>query len=123
MFRLLRHQGSRTRTCLCGQRRYDHHKSVMAIRREDINVWERRAPLAPRHIKEITNAGHKVLVQPSNRRAIHEKVDGKRRGLAGVKIEAELVLLWEDVHYRWTYLYRSEITFHQQNVVCPAKCS
>ncbi|TMS06000.1 Alpha-aminoadipic semialdehyde synthase, mitochondrial [Larimichthys crocea] len=45
----------------------------MAIRREDINPWERRAPLAPRHIKELTNAGVKVLVQPSNRRAIHEK--------------------------------------------------
>lgn len=74
MFRLLSHQGRRTRSCLSGQRRYEHHKCVMAIRREDINPWERRAPLAPRHVKEITNAGHKVLVQPSNRRAIHEKV-------------------------------------------------
>uniref|UniRef100_A0A665TQ18 Alpha-aminoadipic semialdehyde synthase, mitochondrial n=1 Tax=Echeneis naucrates TaxID=173247 RepID=A0A665TQ18_ECHNA len=50
-----------------------HHRAVMAIRREDINPWERRAPLAPRHVKELTNAGVKVLVQPSNRRAIHEK--------------------------------------------------
>lgn len=46
----------------------------MAIRREDINPWERRAPLAPRHVRELTHAGVKVLVQPSNRRAIHEKV-------------------------------------------------
>ena len=46
----------------------------MAIRREDINPWERRAPLAPKHVKELTNAGVKVLLQPSNRRAIHEKV-------------------------------------------------
>lgn len=45
----------------------------MAIRREDINPWERRAPLAPKHVKELTNAGVKVLLQPSNRRAIHEK--------------------------------------------------
>lgn len=74
MFRLLRHQGKRTQSCLSGQRRYEHHRAVMAIRREDINPWERRAPLAPRHIKELTNAGVKVLVQPSNRRAIHEKV-------------------------------------------------
>lgn len=74
MFRLLRHQGKRTQSCLAGQRRYEHHRAVMAIRREDINPWERRAPLAPRHIKELTNAGVKVLVQPSNRRAIHEKV-------------------------------------------------
>lgn len=47
--------------------------AILALRREDINVWERRAPLAPRHIKELTSAGYKVLVQPSNRRAIHEK--------------------------------------------------
>ncbi|XP_059190585.1 alpha-aminoadipic semialdehyde synthase, mitochondrial isoform X2 [Centropristis striata] len=73
MFRLLSHHGKRTRNCLAGQRRYDHHSAVMAIRREDINPWERRAPLAPKHVKELTNAGVKVLVQPSNRRAIHEK--------------------------------------------------
>uniref|UniRef100_A0A8C6SN50 Aminoadipate-semialdehyde synthase n=1 Tax=Neogobius melanostomus TaxID=47308 RepID=A0A8C6SN50_9GOBI len=53
--------------------RYEHHRAVMAIRREDINAWERRAPLAPRHVKELTHAGVKVLVQPSNRRAIHDK--------------------------------------------------
>uniref|UniRef100_A0A8D0DBY0 Aminoadipate-semialdehyde synthase n=1 Tax=Sander lucioperca TaxID=283035 RepID=A0A8D0DBY0_SANLU len=71
MFRLLSHHGKMTRSCLAAQRRYEH--SVMAIRREDINPWERRAPLAPKHVKELTNAGVKVLVQPSNRRAIHEK--------------------------------------------------
>uniref|UniRef100_A0A671Q9H0 Alpha-aminoadipic semialdehyde synthase, mitochondrial-like n=1 Tax=Sinocyclocheilus anshuiensis TaxID=1608454 RepID=A0A671Q9H0_9TELE len=66
--------------CVCCQRRFQHHhhhhqnhKSVIAIRREDVNVWERRAPLAPRHVREITAAGHKVLVQPSNRRAIHDR--------------------------------------------------
>eukprot|EP00064_Thunnus_orientalis_P019962 superscaffoldBa00005248_g20093 len=73
MFRLLSRQGKRTPSCLSGQRRHEHHKAVVAIRREDINPWERRAPLAPRHVKELTNAGVKVLVQPSNRRAIHEK--------------------------------------------------
>lgn len=51
-----------------------HHKPVMALRREDVNAWERRAPLAPRHVKGITNLGYKVLIQPSNRRAIHDKV-------------------------------------------------
>lgn len=73
MFRLLSHHSKRTRGCLAGQRRYEHHTAIMAIRREDINPWERRAPLAPRHVKELTNAGIKVLVQPSNRRSIHEK--------------------------------------------------
>ncbi|KAM7003257.1 LOW QUALITY PROTEIN: alpha-aminoadipic semialdehyde synthase, mitochondrial [Tautogolabrus adspersus] len=73
MFRLLSRHGKRTQSCLTSQRRYEHHRAVIAIRREDINPWERRAPLAPRHIKELTNAGVKVLVQPSNSRAIHEK--------------------------------------------------
>uniref|UniRef100_A0A3P8TFQ8 Alpha-aminoadipic semialdehyde synthase, mitochondrial n=1 Tax=Amphiprion percula TaxID=161767 RepID=A0A3P8TFQ8_AMPPE len=73
MFRVLSHQGKRTPSCLAGQRRYEHHRAVMAIRREDINPWERRAPLAPRHVRELTHTGVKVLVQPSNRRAIHEK--------------------------------------------------
>lgn len=53
---------------------WHHHKPVLAIRREDVNAWERRAPLAPKHVKELTQMGYKVLVQPSNRRAIHEKV-------------------------------------------------
>ncbi|KAF3855287.1 hypothetical protein F7725_023342 [Dissostichus mawsoni] len=81
MFRLLSHGGQRSRRCLSVQRRYDHHRAVMAIRREDINPWERRAPLAPKHVKELTNAGVKVLLQPSNRRAIHEK--GGCRGAGG----------------------------------------
>uniref|UniRef100_A0A671Q6W5 Alpha-aminoadipic semialdehyde synthase, mitochondrial-like n=1 Tax=Sinocyclocheilus anshuiensis TaxID=1608454 RepID=A0A671Q6W5_9TELE len=80
MLRLIRSQGRGFRGCVCCQRRFQHHhhhhqnhKSVIAIRREDVNVWERRAPLAPRHVREITAAGHKVLVQPSNRRAIHDR--------------------------------------------------
>ncbi|CAB1414611.1 unnamed protein product [Pleuronectes platessa] len=58
----------------------------MAIRREDINPWERRAPLAPRHVKELTNAGVKVLVQPCNSRAIHEKYYSK----AGAMIQEDI---------------------------------
>eukprot|EP00095_Tigriopus_kingsejongensis_P002741 maker-scaffold138_size318692-snap-gene-0.8 protein:Tk02741 transcript:maker-scaffold138_size318692-snap-gene-0.8-mRNA-1 annotation:"hypothetical protein DAPPUDRAFT_334150" len=42
---------------------------VMAIRREDQSVWERRAPLAPHHVKKLYKDGVKVIVQPSNRRA------------------------------------------------------
>uniref|UniRef100_A0A8C2Q3B3 Aminoadipate-semialdehyde synthase n=1 Tax=Cyprinus carpio TaxID=7962 RepID=A0A8C2Q3B3_CYPCA len=73
--------------------RFQHHrhhqqnpKSVIAIRREDVNVWERRAPLAPRHVREITAAGHKVLVQPSNRRAIHDRYYEK----AGAVIQEDI---------------------------------
>ena len=44
-------------------------EKVMAIRREDINVWERRAPISPAHVKDLLDNGIKVLVQPSTRRA------------------------------------------------------
>ncbi|XP_049782894.1 alpha-aminoadipic semialdehyde synthase, mitochondrial [Schistocerca cancellata] len=42
---------------------------VIAIRREDQSVWERRAPLAPTNVRRLVRAGVKVIVQPSNRRA------------------------------------------------------
>ncbi|CAK6979081.1 alpha-aminoadipic semialdehyde synthase%2C mitochondrial, partial [Scomber scombrus] len=93
MFRLLSRQGKRTPCCLAGQRRHGHHKAVIAIRREDINPWERRAPLAPRHVKELTHAGVKVLVQPSNRRAIHEKYYMKAGAVVQEDIsEASLII-------------------------------
>ncbi|XP_055078467.1 alpha-aminoadipic semialdehyde synthase, mitochondrial [Periophthalmus magnuspinnatus] len=93
MLRALRHRGRGTRWCLAVQRRYEHHRAVMAIRREDINPWERRAPLAPRHVKELTHAGVKVLVQPSNRRAIHEKYYAKAGAIIQEDIsEASLIV-------------------------------
>ncbi|KAM4748119.1 alpha-aminoadipic semialdehyde synthase, mitochondrial [Rhinophrynus dorsalis] len=70
-----------------------HHKSVLAIRREDINAWERRAPLAPKHVKELTNLGYKVLVQPSNRRAIHEKEYIKAGGVIQEDISAASLIV------------------------------
>ncbi|MBN3277144.1 AASS protein, partial [Polyodon spathula] len=93
MLRLLRHKSSGAQCWLCGHSRSHHQKSVLAIRREDINVWERRAPLAPKHIREITNAGYKVLVQPSNRRAIHEKYYTKAGAIIQEDIsEATLII-------------------------------
>ncbi|XP_075525765.1 lysine ketoglutarate reductase/saccharopine dehydrogenase isoform X2 [Dermacentor variabilis] len=44
------------------------HKTI-AIRREDASLWERRAPLAPHHVRALAKSGVKVYVQPSNRRA------------------------------------------------------
>lgn len=41
----------------------------LGIRRETINAWERRAPLAPGHVKKLSKGGVRVLIQPSNRRA------------------------------------------------------
>lgn len=42
---------------------------VLAIRREDASIWERRAPLAPYHVEKLTKQGVKIMIQPSNRRA------------------------------------------------------
>ncbi|XP_041852717.1 alpha-aminoadipic semialdehyde synthase, mitochondrial [Melanotaenia boesemani] len=93
MFRVLGHHGKRKSSCFTGQRRYEHYRAVIAIRREDVNPWERRAPLAPRHVKELTNDGVKVLVQPSNRRAIHEKYYMKAGAIVQEDIsEASLIL-------------------------------
>lgn len=45
-------------------------KKVIAIRREDTGIWERRAPLAPNHVRKLVlKDEYKVIVQPSNRRA------------------------------------------------------
>src|SRR4051812_4849607 len=41
----------------------------LGIRRETINAWERRAPLAPSHVRKLVKGGIRVLIQPSNRRA------------------------------------------------------
>ncbi|GBN62455.1 Alpha-aminoadipic semialdehyde synthase, mitochondrial [Araneus ventricosus] len=49
--------------------RWKSSGKVLAVRREDASVWERRAPIAPHHVKQLTKEGVKVLVQPSNRRA------------------------------------------------------
>lgn len=42
---------------------------VIAIRREDQSVWERRAPFNPHYVNRLVKSGVKVIVQPSNRRA------------------------------------------------------
>ncbi|CAI8051538.1 Alpha-aminoadipic semialdehyde synthase, mitochondrial [Geodia barretti] len=41
---------------------------VLGIRREESNVWERRAPLSPNHVQSLISKGVKVLIQPSSRR-------------------------------------------------------
>ncbi|KAF2347992.1 Alanine dehydrogenase/pyridine nucleotide transhydrogenase N-terminal, partial [Trinorchestia longiramus] len=59
---------------------------VMAIRREDQSVWERRAPLAPQHVRKLVKRGVRVLVQPSNRRAYPTQM----YQLAGAKIQEDI---------------------------------
>lgn len=66
---------SRTTLRLVPKRSFSSHSSgldsrhVIAIRREDASIWERRAPLAPHHVDKLTKKGVRVLIQPSNRRA------------------------------------------------------
>ncbi|KAK3738778.1 hypothetical protein RRG08_035658 [Elysia crispata] len=51
----------------------DSNKPVIAIRRETVNVWERRAPLSPNQVRRLVKSGIKVIVQPSDRRAYSMK--------------------------------------------------
>lgn len=46
--------------------------AVIGIRREDKSRWERRAPFAPVHVKELVKAGANVLVQPSSVRVFKD---------------------------------------------------
>lgn len=48
-------------------------KWAIGIRREDKNRWERRAPLAPSHVKELVKRGITVIVQPSSLRTYSDK--------------------------------------------------
>lgn len=42
--------------------------NVLGVRREDKNKWERRAPIAPRHVEALRSQGLRVIVQPCTRR-------------------------------------------------------
>eukprot|EP01114_Cavostelium_apophysatum_P004449 TRINITY_DN1468_c0_g1_i1.p1 TRINITY_DN1468_c0_g1~~TRINITY_DN1468_c0_g1_i1.p1 ORF type:complete len:915 (+),score=233.25 TRINITY_DN1468_c0_g1_i1:173-2917(+) len=50
----------------------DKKPAVLGIRREDKNRWERRAPLAPAHVKQLVERGIKVIVQPSSLRTFND---------------------------------------------------
>jgi hypothetical protein len=58
---------------------YDIRGKCLGIRREEQSVWERRAPVAPNHVKNLVKKGCRVLVQPSNRRAYPMQVRIIRR--------------------------------------------
>jgi alpha-aminoadipic semialdehyde synthase len=46
---------------------------IIGIRREDKNEWERRVPLTPEHVKELTHHGVHVHVQPSRIRVFSDE--------------------------------------------------
>jgi saccharopine dehydrogenase (NAD+, L-lysine-forming) len=59
---------------------------VIGIRREDKNRWERRVPLTPDHVAELTRRGVPVAVQPSEVRVFPD--DAYRR--AGARLSENL---------------------------------
>ena len=61
-----RHLSSSVR-CLAPLR--SEKRVCIGILREESNVWERRAPLAPHHVQALVKNGMQVIVQPSTRRA------------------------------------------------------
>jgi saccharopine dehydrogenase (NAD+, L-lysine-forming) len=89
-------------------------KAVIGVRREDKNLWERRAPLTPDQVECLIRAhGIEVCVQPSEQRIFAD--DAYRR--AGAKVEEDLsrcqtVLAIKEIplHFyqeRQTYLFFS----------------
>lgn len=46
---------------------------VVGIVREQFSMWERRSPLCPHHVTDLTKQGIKVLIQPCERRAYSRK--------------------------------------------------
>ena len=48
-------------------------KKKVGIRREDKNKWERRVPITPEHVRELTEKyGVKFIVQPSRIRVFSD---------------------------------------------------
>ena len=99
-------------------------KPVMAIRRETINVWERRAPLAPHHVRKLIKKGIKVIVQPSNRRAYSMQVKlGFKTACGNVIASVKFVscqynpvcLFSSDKEYNTVCLFSSD---KEYNTVC-----
>jgi alpha-aminoadipic semialdehyde synthase len=59
---------------------------TLGIRREDKNVWERRVPLTPDHVRRLVEDGVPVVLQPSEIRAFSD--DAYRE--AGAEINEDL---------------------------------
>lgn len=56
-------------------------KTIIGIRREDKNQWERRVPLIPAHVRELTQANHLDLRVQSSPIRIFPDEDYRREGI------------------------------------------
>ncbi len=59
---------------------------IIGIRREDKNEWERRVPLAPRHVRDLVHHGIEVHIQPSRIRIFTDEDYIE----AGAKVQEDL---------------------------------
>jgi len=58
----------------------------LGIRREDKNVWERRVPLTPEHVRQLVQDGVAVTIQPSEIRAFSDEAYRE----AGAEVKEDL---------------------------------
>ncbi len=59
----------------------EKNQTIIGIRREDKNIWERRVPLIPSHARElIQEHGIRILIQPSRTRVFADE-DYRREGV------------------------------------------
>ncbi|CAF0984180.1 unnamed protein product [Rotaria sp. Silwood1] len=96
-------------------------KHVLGIRREDQSPWERRAPLAPEHVRTLVeNHKIKVLIQPSNRRvfpisayvdagAIVQEDLSKASVIIGVKQVPVDLLLPNKIYAIFSHTHKAQI--------------
>eukprot|EP00759_Apiculatamorpha_spiralis_P003632 PhF_6_TR11701/c0_g1_i1/m.19021/K14157/AASS; alpha-aminoadipic semialdehyde synthase len=75
--------------------------NVIAIRREDKNEWERRAPLSPTQVGKLVSKGIQVIVQPSTIRCYSDK-----------EYEAEGAVIAEDLSPASTIIAVKEVPAH-----------
>lgn len=58
----------------------------IGIRKEDKNIWEKRTPLTPPHVRTLVEGGLEVVVEPSEQRAFTDAAFSA----AGAKVQAGL---------------------------------
>ena len=95
---------------------------VLALRREDNSVWERRAPLSPSHVQQLVKSGVRVIVQPSNRRAFPMQVGltiiATRQDVTELFVNHFWVTTRLDVQTFLLSLYYLVLLFHRELHYC-----
>lgn len=77
---------------------------MLAIRREESSLWERRAPLNPSHVGTLVKRGVRVLVQPSTRRAYSMPEYQQAGATITDNIEEASLIIGELYREYWIYI-------------------